>query len=372
VNLVEAGLLAVVALLAGVFGGAWWARRRRSQAALVDPIALVAEHLPVALLLFGHDGTVRFANRSAEQLLFAGEALAGQNFLDLLAQAPQEVASALSGSTDALFSLEQDGEALTFQVVRREVALDGAPHTLLLINALTREVARRELDVLKKVVRVISHELNNSLASVSSLVSSGRMIVDHPDKLPKLGRVLDGIEARTRHLHQFLGEYAQVSKLPRARPHEVQWAPMLERVRQLYPEVTVHAPPPGTGWFDENQVEQCLINLLKNAQEAGGAPEDIELLLREADGSLEIGVLDRGEGFSAEALEHGLLPFYSTKAGGSGVGLALCREVADGHRGSLRIKNREGGGSAVYLVLPLRGRDGASRAEAVALTLTRA
>jgi len=333
------------------------------------PLAAIAEHLPIAVLLFTVDGRIRFANRRAHELLSAGEPLQGRNFLRLLANAPPEVAHALAGSTDALFSLNEDGNQQTFQMLRRDIDLDGSAHVLLLINALTREVARREVDVLKKVIRVINHELNNSLATMSSLVSSGRFIVENPDKLKNLGRVLDGIDDRTEHLQRFLSEYAQLSRLPKPRAAEVQWAPLLARLQTLYPDAQVGTPPPGPGWFDEVQVEQALINLLKNATEAGGSATEVRVVIRALDDSVEVGVLDRGTGFSHEALQQGLLPFYSTKEQGSGVGLALCREVADGHQGSLRIKNREGGGSAVYLVLPA-GPDDSEPNRTLVLTLT--
>jgi signal transduction histidine kinase len=208
------------------------------------------------------------------------------------------------------------------------------------------------------------------LASMSSLVSSARFIIDHPNELDRLGRVLDGIEGRTTHLKHFLNEYAALSRLPRSRPREVPWRPLLARLQQLYPEARIGEPPAESGWFDETQIEQALINLLKNAIEAGGSPRDVELVFRRLDDAIELGVLDRGGGFSAEALQQGLLPFYSTKETGSGVGLALCREVADGHGGSLRIKARDGGGSAVYLVLALKAAPRANRSLALSLTRT--
>lgn len=93
-------------------------------------------------------------------------------------------------------------------------------------------------------------------------------------------------------------------------------------------------------------------------------------MFRDRPAALEIGVLDRGKGFSKEALQHGLLPFFSTKQGGSGLGLALCREIAEGHDGSLRVKAREGGGSAIYLTLPHREKQ-RGQGTSVALTLTR-
>lgn len=353
-------------------------RRARRRSARFDSDAsaatheqqFIAEHLPIGVLLFATSGEIRFANEPARNLLFSGNDPVRRNFLQLLGDAPAAVCQALTGSTDALFTLESDGEQQTFQVLRREQLFKDEQHILLLINPLTREVARREVDLLKKVIRVINHELNNSLASMSSLVSSGRFIVEHPEKLASLDKVFNGIEGRTRHLQKFLAEYAQLSRLPPARPKEVPWPQLLERIASLYPQIELGVPPSNTGWFDEIQVEQALINLVKNAYESEGRESQVKVVFRIVRNALEIGVLDRGRGFSREALEQGLLPFYSTKEGGSGVGLALCREVADGHGGTLKIKKREGGGSAVYLVLPLKSAK-PKPSETIALSLTR-
>jgi two-component system nitrogen regulation sensor histidine kinase NtrY len=362
-----AAAVAVAALLA-------WQRFRSRQspeaARGAIPAAFVAEHMPVAVLLFASDGRIRFANRWAERLLFAGSSPLGKNFLRMVDLAPPPVRDALLGTGDALLQLESDGERETFQKLRRDLEVDGQPHTLLLVNPLTREVSRREIEVLKKVIAVIGHELNNSLATIGSLTNSAHYIVENPEQLPKLATVLRGIEARTQHLQHFLSEYAALSRLPEPRPAEVEWAPLLARIGAMFPEITLESPPSCSAWFDEVQVEQATINLVKNALEAGGAAGDVRVVFRERPDAVELGVLDRGGGFSKEALQHGLLPFYSTKQGGTGVGLALCREVVEGHGGSLRIRAREGGGSGVYLVLPKREGE-RIETPSVVLTLTR-
>ncbi len=362
--------MTAVALSAAIWLGWRLGARHTRPAGESLPLEFVSEQVPVAILLFAHDGRIRYTNRAARRLLFADKDPKGQNFLRLLDGAPAPVCEALSGATDALFTLEEDGAPQTFQLLRRDVSFANAPHTWLLLNPLTREVARHEAETLKKVIRVINHELNNSLASMSSLVSSARFITGRPDKLPHLGRVLDGLEERTKHLQHFLGEYARLSRLPKPRPHKVDWPSVVDRLQQMHPRARIQEPPRCDDRLDEVQIEQALINLLKNATEAGGEMDQVELVFRENERSLEIGVLDRGSGFSQEALRQGLLPFYSTKPGGSGVGLALCREIVEGHGGSLRIKNREGGGSAVYMVLPRRDSLHQQH-QSVALTLTR-
>ena len=116
-------------------------------------------------------------------------------------------------------------------------------------------------------------------------------------------------------------------------------------------------PPQRTASFDTAQIEQALINLLKNARESGSRPDDIELAVSLAAQGFVIEVRDRGPGFTAAALENALVPFYSTKETGTGLGLTLCREIVEAHGGRLRIANREGGGALVSLWLP-DGRNG--------------
>jgi signal transduction histidine kinase len=132
----------------------------------------------------------------------------------------------------------------------------------------------------------------------------------------------------------------------------VSWEVLLERLRGVTPFRLDGAIPDGVLSCDPAQIEQALINLLKNAAESGADPKSIELALSQAGRGLNIEVRDRGPGFSAAALEHALVPFYSTKAAGTGLGLTLCREIVEAHGGRLRIANREDGGAVVTLWLP--------------------
>jgi signal transduction histidine kinase len=313
-----------------------------------------------------------YANAEARRLFFEGESPEGQNFLRIVAQAPDVLRLALLGDSDELFSVDVDGQPETYHLSRRTFTFDGEPHTLLLVRHLTREVARREVDVLRKVIRVISHELNNSLAPVASLVHSARLIAKTPEHLGKLDRVFDTIEERARHLTAFLSSYADLARIPKPRPAVVRWAPLLAQLSGLFPAAKIAAAPEAPAYFDAAQIEQVLINVLKNATEAGGAASDVALaVVPEPEGAVTVEITDRGPGLTQEALESAFVPFYSTKTHGSGLGLALCREVVEAHGGRMSIKNRNGGGCAVTCWLPGKaapGRDaGSSRAR---LTLT--
>ncbi|HYR46940.1 MAG TPA: ATP-binding protein, partial [Thermoanaerobaculia bacterium] len=198
------------------------------------------------------------------------------------------------------------------------------------------------------------HELNNSLAPVRSLVHSARFVSERPDSPRKLDAILGSVEERVRHLCDFLEGYARFARLPRPRKETVEWRRFLETTRSFFPFCLVAEPGHEQGFFDPAQMQQALINLLKNASESGSPPEDIAVALeRRADnGPWLLQVLDRGKGMDEETMKKALLPFYSSKQSGSGLGLPLCTEILAAHGGSLRLQSRPGGGTVVTCVLP--------------------
>ncbi|MES1173513.1 MAG: ATP-binding protein [Myxococcales bacterium] len=330
----------------------------------------VVENAPMAIVLYGHTGRLSYSNAEARELFFEGRSLTGENFLRLLDRAPEALRQGLLTETDALFTVEQDGESGTYHLAKRHFELDNEPHTLLMVKHLTPELGRQEIEVWKKVIRLINHELNNSLAPISSMVHSARLIAKNPEQLPKLDRVFDIIEERSTHLAAFLEGYARFARLPKPRLERVPWGPFLEGIRMLYPALQLKEPPTFDGYFDAGQIQQALINLLKNAFEASSDPSGVELSVSAGEGGgATVTVADRGSGMTDEVLKNALLPFFSTKEKGTGLGLALCREIVEAHRGKLRVARREGGGIVVSLSLP--GRQALVPTRTGRLTLTR-
>jgi two-component system nitrogen regulation sensor histidine kinase NtrY len=316
-------------------------------------VSIIADSVPDAVLFFSDLGEIRYANTVARELFFEGRTPVGQNFIRLVADAPVPLREALLGESDRLFSMDLDGRRETYHVSRRAFLLEGELHTLLTVKYMTREIGRREVEVLKRVVRVISHEVNNSLAPITSLVHSARLIAKNPEHTDKLDRVFSTIEDRATHLRTFLDGYATMARLPKPKARGVQWAGFLRQLSSLYPGVRWPEPPARDAWFDTVQVEQTVINLIKNAVEAGSAVEDIEVRIDMLeDGTSEIDVLDRGPGFGPEALKNALLPLYTTKESGSGMGLALSQEIVEAHGGSIGVSNRPEGGAWIRLILP--------------------
>ena len=311
----------------------------------------VVQNTPTALVLVEPGGHVVYANLAARQLLNGGRALKGERFDAIVATAPASLASAIASDADGLFGVAIDGEEETFHLSQRAFKLQGRPHRLYQLKRLTRELARQEVATWKKVIRVISHELNNSLAPIRSLSHSGRELARLGDSR-RLGVVFDTIEERTRHLEQFIQGYARFAKLPLPRAEAVAWAAFLDGLSRSYAFRTSGEVPALPGWFDRGQVEQVLINLLKNAHEAGGATDAVELRVAQNARELRIEVRDRGSGMSETVIANALLPFYSTKRNGTGLGLALAREIAEAHGGRVHLANRAEGGLAVTMVLP--------------------
>jgi two-component system, NtrC family, nitrogen regulation sensor histidine kinase NtrY len=198
---------------------------------------------------------------------------------------------------------------------------------------------------------VISHELNNSLAPVASLAHSGSELV-RLGKHEQLEKVFTTIAERAKHLEQFIQGYAKFAKLPAPRPDATEWPVFIERLRAHVPFRVDGALPESAARFDPAQLEQALVNLLVNASESGSPPDEITLRVRKLPSSIAIEVSDRGSGMNEAVLSNALLPFYSTKRGGTGLGLALVREISEAHGGRVSLANRQDGGLTVTITIP--------------------
>jgi nitrogen fixation/metabolism regulation signal transduction histidine kinase len=311
----------------------------------------VIHSTPLAMVLTDDTDRIIHSNVAARQLLRRGRKLEGLSFDAVLADSAAPLREALHTGGDTLFTMEVDGEAQVYHLSQRGFLLNARRHRLTLLKQLTRELAAQEVAVWKKVIRVIAHELNNSLAPITSLAHSGELLAQAPDST-QLARVFGTIGERAAHLASFIDGYARFAKLPRPRPTEVLWPQFLARLEDALP-FSIQAPlPQEPASFDASQMQQVLINLLKNAAESGSPAAGITIGVRRHEGGWRIEVGDRGSGLPEGALRDALLPFYSTKATGSGLGLTLCREIIEAHGGRLSLANRPEGGALVTIWLP--------------------
>ena len=305
----------------------------------------VLQASPLAMILTSDHGRIVFVNRAARDLFGGRAQVEGRRFDEIVADVPA-LQEALEAGPSAIFT--SGGE--TFQLTRRSFYLNTREHMLYLIGRLTQDLRRQELDIWKRAIRVVNHELNNSLAPIHSLFHSATVVQSRNDDDGRLTEINSAIEERLTSLQQFIDGYAHLARLPKPRREVFAWRDVIEAVQRITPftaEVPSH-----DAFIDRAQIEQVLINLVKNAREAGSAEDDIAVRIVRRDGGSALVVEDRGEGMDDETLGHALLPFYSTKPGGTGLGLALAGEIVDAHGGNVRISRREGGGITVTCWIP--------------------
>ena len=313
----------------------------------------ITQSSPDVLVLLNNKEQVVFSNLAAREFFTARQALEGKQIDDLVEGLQQGFIDAIKSSRDGLFSfMSDDAEQQTWHLANGEFRLNGQNHRLIILKQMTREMSRQEVAVWKKVIRIISHELNNSLGPISSMLHSGQILAKGIEE-EKLSRVFATIGERIVHLTEFVQGYGKFAKLPEPKIQSIVWTDLITKLQQQWKfshrsessDLLVQADPV--------QLEQLLINLLKNAHEAGGSEDLIEIRTQAHSRSIEIEVNDAGQGMSETVMNNALIPFYSTKSQGSGLGLALCREIVEAHHGQISLRNRESGGLCVRIDLPI-------------------
>ncbi|MFZ0320481.1 MAG: ATP-binding protein [Candidatus Sulfotelmatobacter sp.] len=332
----------------------------------------VVEEVDLPIFAFDPEDKLRLVNS-------AGEKLAQQSSAQLLGRTPSEfgLQAALSCENETLVALSLAGEARWF-VRRSTFRQQGVPHTLVVLSDVSRALREEERRAWQRLIRVMGHELNNSLAPIKSIAGSlsARLSTTNldPEHRQDFERGLSIIEARAASLNRFLQAYRQLAQMPAPVLQPCALLPLVRRVAALETRVNVNviAGPEIILKADPDQLEQMLINLLRNAAEAMLEPavrednsigsnnnknvsvksgQPVALTWKVTDKDVILSIEDNGPGLMNPG--NVFVPFYTTKPGGSGIGLVLSRQISEAHGGSLELTNRPNRrGCAVRITLP--------------------
>ena len=304
----------------------------------------VMAEIDVAVYTFDEDSELKLVNRAGARLL-------GQAAERLLGRRAPEIGldQYLTGDTPRVINTAFPGGVGRWEVRRSQFRQGGRPHELLVLSDLSRPLREEERKAFQRLIRVIGHEMNNSLAPIKSIAGSLSTIIDRdpppPDWRDDVTRGLAVIASRSESLSRFMSAYARLAKLPPPKLVPLDISTFVDRVVTLEKahHIQVRPGPPITVQGDGDQLEQLMINLIRNAVDAvretgGGVTVGWDRLPGSSPPSIELWVEDEGPGLSNTG--NLFVPFFTTKPGGSGIGLVLSRQIAEAHGGSLILENR--------------------------------
>ncbi|MEO8458901.1 MAG: ATP-binding protein [Dokdonella sp.] len=331
---------------------------REQRLAVEEKSALFAKviaALDIAVLAFDDDGALRLANPAAERLLGARfERLQGKSANAL------ELDDWLALSDTRIRERSFPGGGGRWEVRHARFRENGRPHDLLVVTDLSRALRQEERLAWQRLLRVLGHELNNSLAPIRSMAATlAKLLASEPmadDWRSDYRSGLDVIGDRAEALARFMGRYTTFAKLPPPNPQQIAFGDLARRVIRLEQRLSIAMESDSDPMIDADpdQIEQALINLVKNAVDAALATSGGVRMRWQIDAAwLAIEIIDDGAGLPPT--ENLFVPFFTTKPGGSGIGLVLARQIIEAHAGSLTLDQRsDSHGCIARIQLPLR------------------
>ena len=330
----------------------------------------IVQHVGIGLLTFKKDGAVQIINSAARRLLRVNQI---QNITELNSASPTLVDAFQKLKTGGreLIHLKIGDDTVQLSVFAIELTLRGEEIKLISMSNIQSELEEKEMEAWQNLVRVLTHEIMNSVTPISSLAGTVeeelQQLLQHAsyemkkEEMEDMHLSLQTISRRSAGLIRFVKEFRNLTQVPQPRLSEIAIHPLLEEMAVLHKkelsdrgiEIAVHTDPPQlTALADKNMIEQVLINLIKNAIQAFDEQTEkrIELNAYTSEkGRPIISIRDNGPGIDPEALEKIFIPFFSTKKTGSGIGLSLSRQIMRVHEGRISVKSTLGEGTEFML-----------------------